>query len=160
MNTDKFYAYKIEWPEFMKFAKHGVNALILYYIIKTVEGMQRSTGEWLPIKNEPEWVKINNSLWTKDPSSKSIVISKLQKAKLIKVKKAKTKLSNPIVAIIRDSRNAKHGQRIAKRGTRNGVYEFGHGWAEQENEKKKIKQGKAYGRFVYRKPIWAREKQK
>lgn len=103
MKTEQLFAYRITWTEFFKFEAYGRNALNLFFIVEVMANMQKNTGLYLPVKGQPSWVRVSNTLWKKDPASKSRTIKKLEKAKLISVQrvKNKTELSNPVVKINR-----------------------------------------------------------
>jgi len=137
MKTETLFSYKIAWKDFFKFEAFGQNALVIFYIVEVMANMQKNTGLYLPIKGKPEWVKVSNSLWPKDPASKSRTIKKLVEAKLLEVRKLKTEISNPVVKIIRPRRKSKIKVPLAG----NPELEIGN------KEKRNTKQG--LGDFVY-----------
>ena len=115
--------------------------------------MQRYTKKYLPIKGKPEWVTISNSRWPKSRAEKSVIIKKLQQAKLIKVRRAPNKhkvYSNPVVCLIRKTKN--------KKGRSN--WEFGHFAMLQERQKRDKGSGTNAKGFKFNKEVIKNAKKK
>ena len=84
MDKKKLFAFHVPLKTFLLFNQHGSQAGLLCILYFTLYGIQSKTKILLPVRDQPEFVRIGNYLSPLDPSNKSKMINKLIELKLFK----------------------------------------------------------------------------
>jgi len=84
LDKKKLFAFHVPLKTFLLFNQHGSQAGLLCILYFTLYGIQSKTKILLPVRDQPEFVRIGNYLSPLDSSNKSKTIHKLIKLKLFK----------------------------------------------------------------------------